>query len=77
VRVEFMQILYDVINDLSGAARPVEIKLFGEQLDVLEDYGRRLAEALELDVPSLIVVPIDYSPNLAIADELGAETVRV
>jgi acetolactate synthase I/II/III large subunit len=43
----------------------------------VEDYGRHLAEALALDVPSLIVVPIDYSPNLAIADELGAETVRV
>jgi acetolactate synthase-1/2/3 large subunit len=43
----------------------------------VEEYRRRLAEAVELEVPSLIVVPIDYSPDLAIADELGAETVRV
>jgi len=28
-RVEFVQILSDVINDLAGAARPVEIKMFG------------------------------------------------
>ena len=41
------------------------------------DYGRRLAQALELEGPSLIVVPIDYSPEIAIAEELGAETVRI
>ena len=41
------------------------------------DFGERLRQALTLDVPSLIAVPVDYSPNLAIADELGAETVRV
>ena len=29
LRIEFVQILSDVINDLAGAARPVEIKLFG------------------------------------------------
>jgi acetolactate synthase-1/2/3 large subunit len=43
----------------------------------VEEYRRRLTEAVALDVPSLVVVPIDYSPNLALADELGAETVRV
>ena len=30
-----------------------------------------------LDQPSLIVVPVDYSPEIAIAEELGAETVRI
>jgi acetolactate synthase I/II/III large subunit len=43
----------------------------------VEDYRQRLAQALALDEPSLIVVPIDYSPDLAIAEELGAETVRI
>ncbi|HEX5956315.1 MAG TPA: acetolactate synthase large subunit [Solirubrobacterales bacterium] len=43
----------------------------------VEDYARRLAQALELDQPSLIAVPIDYSPEIAIAAELGAETVRI
>lgn len=38
------------------------------------DFADRLAEALALDVPSLIVVPVDYSLDLAIADELGEET---
>ncbi|NUQ21553.1 MAG: efflux RND transporter permease subunit, partial [Gemmatimonadaceae bacterium] len=33
MRVEFVQILSDVINDLAGAAKPVEVKLFGPDLD--------------------------------------------
>ncbi|QEC46640.1 acetolactate synthase large subunit [Baekduia soli] len=40
-----------------------------------EDFGRHLRHALTLDRPSLIVVPIDYSIDVAIAHELGAETV--
>ena len=41
------------------------------------DYRERLAQALALEVPSLLVVPVDYSPDVAIAEELGAETVRI
>src|SRR5919112_1706138 len=40
-----------------------------------EDFGKRLREALALDVPSLIVLPIDYSIDVAISEELGTETV--
>jgi acetolactate synthase I/II/III large subunit len=40
-----------------------------------DDLGQQLREALALDVPSLIVVPIDYSIDVAISEELGAETV--
>jgi acetolactate synthase-1/2/3 large subunit len=40
-----------------------------------EELGRRLADALDLDLPSLIVVPIDYSLDVALSDQLGAETV--
>jgi len=47
MRIEFVQILSDVINDLAGAAKPVEIKLFGERLDTLEAYARQLAPDLE------------------------------
>jgi acetolactate synthase I/II/III large subunit len=49
----------------------------GWRCESVEDYRQRLTEAVALDVPSLVVVAIDYSPDLAIADELGAETVRV
>ncbi|HWC72473.1 MAG TPA: efflux RND transporter permease subunit, partial [Gemmatimonadales bacterium] len=47
LHIEFVQILSDVINDLAGAARPVEIKLFGERLDSLEAYARRLEPPLD------------------------------
>jgi len=47
LHIEFVQILSDVINDLAGAARPVEIKLFGDRLDSLEAYARRLEPALD------------------------------
>ena len=40
----------------------------------VDDFGRHLRHALTLDVPSLIVLPIDYSIDVAIS-ELGTETV--
>ena len=42
LRIEFVQILSDVINDLAGAARPVEIKMFGSDLNALEAYAKKL-----------------------------------
>jgi len=47
LHIEFVQILSDVVNDLAGNPRPVEIKVFGEQLDTLEVYARVLAVDLE------------------------------
>jgi multidrug efflux pump subunit AcrB len=47
LHIEFVQILSDVINDLAGAAKPVEIKLFGTQLDTLERYATTLAPKLQ------------------------------
>jgi acetolactate synthase-1/2/3 large subunit len=43
--------------------------------EAVEDLGRHLRHALTLDLPSLIVVPIDYSIDVAISEELGTETV--
>ena len=40
-----------------------------------DEFSQRLRQALALDVPSVIVVPIDYSVDVAISRELGAETV--
>lgn len=42
--------------------------------EATEDFGRHLRHALALDVPSLIVMPIDYSIDVRLA-ELGVETV--
>ena len=46
LHIEFVQILSDVINDLAGAARPVEIKLFGDDLNQLEAYARVLGDPI-------------------------------
>jgi acetolactate synthase I/II/III large subunit len=40
-----------------------------------EDFPERLRRALAADAPSLIVLPIDYSLDVAISEELGTETV--
>jgi acetolactate synthase-1/2/3 large subunit len=39
------------------------------------ELGPTLRRALDLDVPSLVVLPIDYSLDVAISHELGTETV--
>jgi hypothetical protein len=41
-----------------------------------DQFGDLLRHALELSVPSLIVLDIDYDLEVAIADGLGEETVR-
>jgi acetolactate synthase-1/2/3 large subunit len=45
------------------------------RIDAVDDFGPTLRRALDLDVPSLIVLPIDYSLDVAISEELGTETV--
>ncbi len=46
MRIEFVEILSDVINDLAGASRPVEIKMYGADLKGLETYAERLQPGL-------------------------------
>jgi acetolactate synthase I/II/III large subunit len=43
--------------------------------EAVEDLGAHLRHALSLELPSLIVVPIDYSLDVSISEELGTETV--
>ena len=66
LRIEFVQILSDVINDLAGAARPVEIKLFGADLHALEAYAKSLEPKLaKLDgIEDLFDGVSELSPEL-------------
>jgi acetolactate synthase I/II/III large subunit len=41
----------------------------------IDDFAEHLGRALDLDVPSIIVLPIDYSLDVTISEELGTETV--
>jgi acetolactate synthase-1/2/3 large subunit len=47
----------------------------GWRCESADEFGERLRHALTLDLPSLIVLPIDYSLDVAISEELGTETV--
>jgi acetolactate synthase-1/2/3 large subunit len=40
-----------------------------------DDFGPTLRRALDADLPALVVLPIDYSIDVAISEELGTETV--
>ena len=78
MRVEFVQILSDVINDLAGASKPVEIKLFGADLVALETYGKVLAS----DMGSVDGLEDFYDGNAEPAAEMSmavdaAETARL
>lgn len=46
-RTEFIQVLQDVLNDLSGAPRPVEVKLFGEDPTVLASLSEQVVHRIE------------------------------
>lgn len=43
VRIEFVQVLQDVLNDLSGSPRPLEVKAFGPDYGTLHELAAELA----------------------------------
>jgi CzcA family heavy metal efflux pump len=52
-RTEFVQVLQDVLNDLAGTPRPIEIKLFGDDYSVLSKKAQEVADRIH-DVPGLV-----------------------
>ena len=78
LRVEYLQILSDILDDLAGSARPLEIKLFGADLAALEAYAR----ALGTDVSKVQGVQDFFGgiaePNAEMAMKInGAEASRL
>jgi multidrug efflux pump subunit AcrB len=53
VEVEFTQILQDMIGDLEGSPEPVEIKLFGNDMNVLQQVADDLGPKIE-KIPGLV-----------------------
>ncbi len=63
VRIEFSQILQDMIGDLSGTPEPVEVKVFGTDQASIEATARKVAERMRavqglVDVNNGIVTSI-------------------
>jgi CzcA family heavy metal efflux pump len=52
-RVEFVQVLQDILNDLSGTPRPLEVKVFGDDYAVLREIASQISGRLE-DIPGLV-----------------------
>ncbi|MEP6652315.1 MAG: efflux RND transporter permease subunit [Myxococcales bacterium] len=52
-RTEYVQVLQDVLNDLTGTPRPIEIKLFGDDYTVLRGLAAQVAQRMA-DVPGLV-----------------------
>jgi CzcA family heavy metal efflux pump len=53
VRVEFVQLMQDVIGDLAGSPEPVELKLFSRDQAAAEGGARAVAKAIE-PTPGLV-----------------------
>jgi multidrug efflux pump subunit AcrB len=46
-RTEFVQVLQDVLNDLAGTPRPLEIKIFGDDYAVLRRLGAEVGARIQ------------------------------
>ena len=49
VRTEFVQVLQDMIGDLTGEPEPVTIKLFSQDPELLNTWAPKIADAIEYD----------------------------
>jgi CzcA family heavy metal efflux pump len=49
VRVEFVQVLQDMIGDLTGEPEPITLKLFAQDPALLENWAPKVADAIRFD----------------------------
>jgi CzcA family heavy metal efflux pump len=79
--IELLQLLQDMIGDLSNAPEPVQIKLFSNDPTILKEWGPRVGDAIE-KIPGVVDVlngidntisgpAIVYQVNPAIAARAG------
>jgi CzcA family heavy metal efflux pump len=47
VDVEFVQVLQDMIGDLTGAPEPIQVKLFSPNPELLRTWGPKIADAMQ------------------------------
>jgi CzcA family heavy metal efflux pump len=55
IKVEFVQVLQDMIGDLSNAPEPIQIKLFSSDAALLGEWAPRVGDAIE-KVPGVVDV---------------------
>ena len=47
MEIEFVQLLQDMLGDLEGNPTPIEVKIFGDDADVLADLGEQVEKMLQ------------------------------
>jgi len=47
LRVDFGQVMGDMLGDLMASVQPIEIKIFGDDIDKLHQYSKRVSEIVE------------------------------
>jgi multidrug efflux pump subunit AcrB len=55
IEVEFIQILQDMIGDLTGAPEPIQIKIFSQDADLLREWAPKIAESIQ-KIPGVVDV---------------------
>ncbi len=55
LRVEFTEVLQDMIGDLTSAPQPIDIKLFSEDPQLLNEWAPRVAESIK-SIPGVVDV---------------------
>jgi CzcA family heavy metal efflux pump len=53
IQVEFVQLLQDMIGDLEGSPEPVEVKLFGSDMAVLENLAEEIGGKIQ-KIPGIV-----------------------
>ena len=67
VEIEFVQLLQDMLGDLEGVPEPVEVKLFGNDINTLLELSSRIADKLK-DIAGIVdlVQPRRGNPELEV-----------
>ena len=76
VRIEFSQVIQDLIGDLSGTPEPVEVKIFGADQLTIATTARKVADEMR-KIPGLVDVfdgiVLSNPEQALVVDEIAAE----
>ncbi|MFI5353666.1 MAG: efflux RND transporter permease subunit, partial [Candidatus Binatales bacterium] len=80
VRIEFSQVLQDLIGDLSGTPEPVEVKVFGSDQATIETTAREVADRIRR-IPGLVDafngIVLSNPEQEILVDETAAARYRI
>jgi len=67
VEIEFVKLLQDMLGDLEGVPQPIEVKVYGDDIDTLSTIAERLEEKMaKIDGLVDLIGPRKGNPELAL-----------